>query len=297
MLGEARSLPLTDTACAPEYGVARTGSVVTLHSALEEDLQIEALPCASQVQTEVVTRRAVTDDAAVARFVSRILAGVHLTVAIQVGIHDIAGTPVATQSALIYLGQVLVHLFLCLGNTDGGVAPDVAQISTVVVLAQLACGVGVLIDLHAAVGQGEGYAIVKVANLVAPADHQVETFGGHIQIVHLRSRGTQYSRKLGSRTYHVECLAAEDFEGTGQTVVEGTPVETEVQRLRLFPSQRRRDEGRLAGRVGLLAVNQPVTTHVRVADGGIEGIPVGSILVTQLTPRYSQFQGINILLQ
>ena len=297
MLGEARSLPFTDTACTPEYGVARTGSVVTLHRALEEDLQVEALPCAGQVQTEVVARRAVTNDAAVARFVGGILAGVHLAVAIQIGVHDVTSTPVATQSALIYLGQVLVHLFLCLGNTNGGVAPNVAQVGSAVVVAQLACGVGVLVNLHAAVGQGKGYAIVKVANLVAPAYHQVKTFRGHIQVVHLRGRGTQYGRKLGSRAYHVEGLTAEDFERTGQAIVEGTPVKTDVQGLRLFPGQRRRDESRLSGRVGLLAVHQPVATHVRVADGGIEGIPVGSILVTQFTPRNAELQGVNILLQ
>ena len=113
---EAGSLPLTSTDSTPEYGT--TCCVITLEGSLEEHLDIKALPSCIEVQTEVIARSRVTDDAAVA---------------IEGFIHDVTSSPATSERALVNLCEVLVHLILALCDTDCGITPDVSELSTSIV--------------------------------------------------------------------------------------------------------------------------------------------------------------------
>ena len=128
---ETGRLPLTLTDSTPEYGT--TCCVVTLEGSLEEYLDIKALPSCIEVQTEVIARSRVTDDASVTWLISCILASINITIAIEVFIHDVTSSPATSECALVNLCEVLVHLILALCDTDCGITPDVSELSTSIV--------------------------------------------------------------------------------------------------------------------------------------------------------------------
>ena len=219
----------------------------------------------------------------------------NLVVAVQVAVHDITGSPVATQRALIGCSQVSVHLLVALSDTDGLEAPDLVHVTTLDVVVDRTGGVvRITGNLGAGIRDVECYTVRKtVLEHVAPANLQLPTSSTQVGIVSYRHACTKDGGQLRSVTNHILSVTDIVIESTSQAVVESAEVETEVVALNLLPCKQSRNQSRSAGGVRLSTILQPCTGYRVVSDSLVSLIPVVDVLVTQRTVRSTQLQGVD----
>ena len=99
MLLQSGSLPLIIGTRTGKYGAV--GPIIAFEYALEEYSDIETFPLGIECDTKLIAGSIVAYDYTVAGLVGCILTGIHNSVAVEVGIHDVARHPFAAKGILV----------------------------------------------------------------------------------------------------------------------------------------------------------------------------------------------------
>ena len=107
--------------------------IIPFHYPLQEHRKVESFPCPGQRQTEIISWGVVTDYCQVTMIFQSIRTIVDTFFSIKIGIHNVTGSPVRPPVWGTSIGQVCIHFFLGLCNTDRFVSPDVTQYLSIIV--------------------------------------------------------------------------------------------------------------------------------------------------------------------
>ena len=130
-----------------------------------------------------------------------------------------------------------LHFLICLCDADSCVTPNVTQLATLIVLAEILALIWITCYFLLCIRDIEVYTILEVLDIIAPTNLELKTVRLHIAVVLCRNTCTQYRRKLRSRTYHVEGATYEVLERSSESVVQETEVKTHVPRTNSLPTQ------------------------------------------------------------
>src|SRR3546814_13538506 len=103
-----------------------------LANALKEHAQGESAPLSCQVKTVTIPGSGIANNGPVAGIFEYAAATVDLTIAVEVGIHDVARAPAISKIILIGICQVSIHLFLGPGDACCRIAPDLSHFPAIV---------------------------------------------------------------------------------------------------------------------------------------------------------------------
>ena len=220
--------------------------------------------------------------------------------AVQVGVHDVAGRPLGTDGGLTAdLLQVRIHLGLRLGDANRLIAPDLIDLVTGIVGCQATRAVaGISQDDRPRIGQVAGDPVAQAeGGAVTPRHLDLPTVGTQVAVVGARGAQTQRHREINGRSHHIVGEAAEQFSRSREAVVEHSPVQTHVVGTDLLPGQAGTDQAAHVGNVRTLAVLGPAATLEPKAHRAVGRVIPCRVLVRQRTVGQAELQHVHRTLE
>ena len=215
---------------------------------MEEEVDVEVAPFATQVEAILIAGRGVTDHLQVAVVIGRTLTAVDLAVSVEILELDVAravGELAALESFLRGDARLIRAVGIEVLLREVAIrfeAPDVTvALAAVVGVEQLR----VVVPLYdggrvvAQVGVGINRDLIEAAT---PVDIQLPAAGTKHTGVDVGRIGAEHLRHGASGGEHVTCGALVPVEGDVQAVVQEAEVGAHVERLDALPTQLRGDE-------------------------------------------------------
>ncbi len=199
--------------------------MVALPVTLPEGGEIKILVRQAGVDTERPAGIVIADHPAITWIFEGIAARTDHTITVQIGVLDIARSPVVPDPGLI---RGIIHLFLGLENAYGFITPNFTQLLTNIIFRQRSGWIIIFGNLGRPVGQGQGEIILPVlVDLIPPGSGQFPTRGAKISCIGTWCTSSQQTRIVYSHQ-HIFSVAGIDVERSFQFGVKHGEIQTDV---------------------------------------------------------------------